>query len=231
MLFSIINWESMDMLNKIENISPNSSYKEKSNYIGNLKDANQSVHLNSVIADSFTFSAAVKYLNQLKWKLKQFKHTANGQVEVEFSIDDFSFHTTLFGPDFYSHSVEYRISNDHALESSNIIYDVDLKFEFYTNSLLDPVKIADINYLGSLFERIVNSGSTNSLKLLELMKSSQLLDGISSGLVKELSDIHKKLLLFLEKVTGDAQFPPLNSTLMLENKDLLQINIIAIEIR
>lgn len=218
------------MLNKIENISPNPSYKEKSNLSGNTKEVNPVIHLNINAADSFSFSSAVKYLNLLKWKLKQFKQSSNGMVEVEFSIDEFSFHTKLFGPDFFSQFVEYKIQNEHALRNNNLKYEITVKFEFYKAVLLKPIEIAELDYLKILFKRITENENLSSSSAVDLMNISLVLDGINGELIKELSDIHKKLLVFLEKVTSNPQIPASNGSAFTVDADLLQINILGIEV-
>jgi hypothetical protein len=62
------------------------------------------------------------------------------------------------------------------------------------------------------------------------MTVSLLLDGINGELIKELSDIHKKLLVFLEKVTSDPQIPVKTVSALAEDAELLQLNILGIEI-
>ncbi|NWF88842.1 MAG: hypothetical protein HXY50_05185 [Ignavibacteriaceae bacterium] len=195
------------MLNKIENISANSSYKEKPTAASNLKEGNSAVHFHTTVTDSFSSSSAVKYLNLLKWKLKQFKLYTNGMVEIEFSIGDFSFFTKLFGPDYYSEVVEYRIQNENTLVPSNIKYEINLNFEYFKGSLSDLMESAELVYLKLLYNRIASFEDINEYMSSSSIISPIFFEGMTRELVKELSDIHKKLLFFLEKVTGNPQLP------------------------
>lgn len=191
------------MLNRIENISPNSAYKEKPHYPSINSEALHVVSNLISIYDSSNFSEAIKYWGVLKWKLKQFKQTPNGHIEIEFSIDDFNFKITMPEPYYKAQVAEFVVTYKQIDDSREIKKIVRSAIKFSPKVLSPNSNPVELFFLKALFNRILEFYAVNPQFEITSDTGQTLIDELKEGLVSELSEIHNKLIHFLDKVTDN----------------------------
>lgn len=213
------------MLNKIENISPNAAYKEKPNYAMSTKEVSHTVSNIAEVNDFSSLSEAIKFWGILKWKLKQFKKNSNGKIEIDFSIDDLSFHVSLSEPYYQSQLSEYEIYYELGSLSDENKKKLKILIKSAAKESLLSANPTELFFLRTLFYRIFQFIAVNPDYEIKSETEQILFYELKEGLASELSDIHTKLILFLDKVTNNT-FNPLHNHS--DNQDELQSNEIEI---
>lgn len=216
------------MLKRIENISPNSAYKEKPYQTISAKEAYHTEHIFLGNNDSSNFSDAIKYWGLLKWKLKQFKQNTNGLFDIEFSIEDFNFHISLSEIDYHSQSAEYTISAKEAIKSEDRTGIVKIKLNFPLRIFSNPRETTELYFLESFFNRLSELKKINPYFGNNSDTKQILLHELEEGLVSELSDIHNKLILFLDKATNYLNGSLNNNSIGHNNEDSGEVEIIEV---
>lgn len=190
------------MLNKIENISLNSERKETFKLLSG-DTSSISLHKKLNPLDSVTFSSALIFLSQLKWKLKSFRHNNSGQIHIEFLIGDFTFKCLLEFPTAYSKQINYTISNQELTDINRLNHTIQIAFDYdqFVNTPMEgSIKL---NFILLLFERVLSTEHIVNLHNLDTYYMERLTEDINNGLKEELNQIHKRLISFLEKLTGE----------------------------
>jgi hypothetical protein len=192
------------MLKKIENIASASEFKNNSRYVGGLHSLPGISSSKLSLSDSLSFSSAFKYLSQLKWQLKSLIHTENDDIVLEFLVENISFQTRVNINDCSSTNIHYKIINLSSLNTYEHKYQVIISFDFEPEVYIEPLLSSSIKYLNSLFEKIAsyNSILLNTSNNAEI--NSFFLDDWYKQLRYELSLIHRNLICFVEKVTGEV---------------------------
>jgi hypothetical protein len=191
------------MLKKIENIASSAEFKNNTRFINGLHSLPGISSGKSSISDSLSFSSAFRYLSQLKWNLRSLEHNDNDEFLLEFEVDNFIFFTKVNIHDCRSNNINYRIINDDKIGSSEHKYQIQLSFEFdpevYGETLL-TTKTEYLNWLYAKFELydsiILKNSSSPEV-------NDFFIDEAQSHLRFEISLIHRNLIFFVEKVTGE----------------------------
>ena len=192
------------MLKKIENIANAGELKSNNRYSASINSLPVITGQKSSISDSLSFSSAFKYLSNLKWQLKSLEHNDNEEFVLEFIVDRLLFKTRISLNDCKTSDINYRISNDEVLNTSEHKYNVVISFDFDPNVYSEVATASSTEYLNWLFEKFVSYDSI-------LLKSSDdpeinsfFLDGSEKKLQYELSLIHRNIISFVEKVSGEV---------------------------
>jgi hypothetical protein len=192
------------MLKKIENIASAAEFKNNSRYVGGLQSLPGFSGGKSNLSDSLSFSSAFKYLSQLKWQLKSLVHSENDEIVLEFIVEHFSFQTKVNINDCSSTNINYNIINYNDLSSSEHKYQIIISFDFEPEVYTEPSLSSSIKYLNSLFDKFASYNSVLSKTSNNSEINSFFLDDWYTQLRYELSLIHRNLIYFVEKVTGEV---------------------------
>jgi len=200
------------MLKKIENIASAAEFKNNSRYVGGLQSLSGFSGGKSSLSDSLSFSSAFKYLSQLKWQLKSLVHPENDEIVLEFIVENFSFQTKVNINDCSWTNINYKIINYTDLSSSEHKYQIKISFDFEPEVYTEPSLSSSIKYINSLFEKFASYDSILIKNSNNIEINSFFLDGWYTPLRYELSLIHRNLICFVEKVTGESLLKKISIT-------------------
>ncbi len=191
------------MLDKISNISAGSEFSRsvKTGSFNGLIGATYNKKINS--HDSVNISPALKFLNQVNWRLKDFKHIVNEKLSLTFLVSDIEFQTTLNLVNLQNIvSVEYRIIKERRGKNWNSNTYLDLI------SVLDKIQYDEepflINFsaLNVLFQRIFDINVFNEITQKDKFLIQDLLKDIMFGINEEFNSLNSFLFTFVDKLTG-----------------------------
>lgn len=201
------------MLKKIENIASTAEFKNNSRFINGLHSLPGISSGKSNISDSLSFSSAFRYLSQLKWNLRSLEHNENDEFLLEFGVDNLIFSTKVNIHDCHSSNISYRIINEDATSSSSHRYQILISFEFDPEVYAETLLASKTEYFNWLYEKFASYDSIILKNSTSPEVNDFFIDEAQSYLRYEISLIHRNLIFFLEKVTGEILSQQLRLTL------------------
>lgn len=196
------------MLNKIENITlnPNSRNEIKSS----KKDASVN-HLSKKesFSDTITFSAALLFLSQLKWRLKKIEHISPDELNVEIIANDISYSSTINLKEPAIRNISFVVQNDFPFKHNKSLYSVHIVLNyqkvdsFVEETLYDPIN--------KLLYRIPSYEYADEKEISPTFYY-ELLEGIENEIISTLSVIYRNMIQFTDKITGKDNFSLINSS-------------------
>ncbi|MDT3695842.1 MAG: hypothetical protein ROY99_05565 [Ignavibacterium sp.] len=192
------------MLKKIENIANANELKGNNRYSGGSSSLSVINGNKSNISDSLSFSSAFKYLSSLKWQLKSLEHNSNDEFTIEFIVDKLLFKTRISINDNKTSDINYSITNGAVVSTSEHKYDVTISFDFDPQVFSEAPTASSTEYLNWLFEKFVSYDSILLKNSNDPEINSFFLDGAEKKLQYELSLIHRNIISFVEKVSGEV---------------------------
>jgi hypothetical protein len=201
------------MLKKIENIASTAEFKNNSRFINGLHSLPGISSGKSNISDSLSFSSAFRYLSQLKWNLRSLEHNENDEFLLEFGVDNLIFSTKVNIHDCHSSNISYRIINEDATSSSSHKYQILISFEFDPEVYAETLLASKTEYFNWLYEKFASYDSIILKNSTSPEVNDFFIDEAQSYLRYEISLIHRNLIFFLEKVTGEILSQQLRLTL------------------
>jgi len=201
------------MLKKIENIASTAEFKNNSRFINGLHSLPGISSGKSNISDSLSFSSAFRYLSQLKWNLRSLEHNENDEFLLEFGVDNLIFSTKINIHDCHSSNISYRIINEDAISSSSHKYQILISFEFDPEVYAETLLASKTEYFNWLYEKFASYDSIILKNSTSPEVNDFFIDEAQSYLRYEISLIHRNLIFFLEKVTGEILSQQLRLTL------------------
>ncbi len=217
------------MLKKIENIASTAEFKNNSRFINSLHSLPGISSGKSNISDSLSFSSAFRYLSQLKWNLRSLEHNENDEFLLEFGVDNLIFSTKVNIHDCHSSNISYRIINEDAISSSSHKYQILISFEFDPEVYAETLLASKTEYFNWLYEKFASYDSIILKNSTSPEVNDFFIDEAQSYLRYEISLIHRNLIFFLEKVTGEILSQQLRLTLYNSGDEklirILQINV------
>ncbi len=192
------------MLKKIENIASPTEFKNNTRFAPGVYSLPNISGGISNSSDSLSFSSAFRYLSQLKWQLKSFEQTEADVFNIEFLVDNLFFVTKVSINNSKSTDINYKISDQKITGLSDHKYQTIISFDFDPEVYSQPAFASSVEYIKKLFEKFALYDSI-------LLKSSNnpevnsfFIDGDEKKLRLELSLIHRNIIFFVEKVTGEV---------------------------
>lgn len=217
------------MLKKIENIAASAEFKNNTRFTGEIHPLPVISGGKQGVSDSLSFSSAFRYLSQLKWQLKSLTHLENDEFLLEFIVDNLTFNTKISVYDSISSNINYKISNDGLLNTAEHKYQILISFDFDPEVYSEPLLESSTGYLTRLFEKFALYDSILLKNSNNSEVNSFFVDGTESKLNYELSLIHRNLIFFVEKVSGEVLSSSLRvkPVILGEEKQIkiLQINV------
>lgn len=212
------------MLKKIENITNTGELKNNNRYSASINSLHVITGQKSSISDSLSFSSAFKYLSNLKWQLKSLEHTDNDEFVLEFIVDKLLFRTRISLNDCKASDINYKISNEEVINTSEHKYNVVISFDFDPQVYSEPPNASNTEYLNWLFEKFISYDSILLKSSNDPEVNSFFLDGTDKKIQYELSLIHRNIISFVEKVSGEVLSNHLRySSPNISNKKLIKI--------
>lgn len=217
------------MLKKIENIGSPSEFKNNTRFSGEIHALPVINGGKSSVSDSLSFSTAFKYLSQLKWQLKSLTHNENEEFMLEFVVDNLTFATKIAIHDCTAANINYKISNENSIKNYPHKYQIIISFDFDSEVYSEAVLESSTEYLSWLFEKFSSYDSILLKNSTNAEVNAFFIDGAEDNLKYELSLIHRNLIYFVEKVSGEVlsnilKVAPANSGKENQIK-ILQINV------
>ena len=142
------------MLKKIENIASTTEFKNNSRFTASVHSLPVITNGKSTVSDSLSFSSAFRYLSQLKWHLKSIEHTDNDEFVLEFVVDNLAFNTKVSVHDCKLSNINYKISNEKVLDSTEQNYQILISFDFDPEVYSEEILASSTEYLNWLFEKL-----------------------------------------------------------------------------
>jgi len=192
------------MLKKIENIASAAEFKNNTRFTAGVNSLPVFAGGKSNVSDSLSFSSAFRYLSQIKWQLKSLEHTENEEFILEFIVDDLTFKIKVSINDCRSSNINYKIYNESSFNSSPHNYQIIVSFDFDPEVYSEPPLASSTDYLRWLFEKFSSYDSILLKSSNDPEVNSFFIDGAENKLRYELSLIHRNIIFFIEKVTGEV---------------------------
>ena len=189
------------MLNKIDNISAGSEYSKSSRPAGFSINAASAYNRRSDIHDSANISPALQFLNQVNWKLKELKHSANEKLFLDFIVSSIEFRTTinLININLLTELDYNLIKEENGAGSFPKIYSELSTAIGEINFNTEPVLI-NFSALNVFFRRVINAGINRELTRGDSYIIEELLDGITNGMKNEFHQLNNQVFIFLDKL-------------------------------
>jgi len=174
--------------------------------------------------DSISFSPASKYLSRANWLLKEFNHSAEDKVLIEFIYGGYYFEVNLDIKNInLMETINYSIRRENHLnlEISQIIATIRTYIGEGNDSM--PLQ-RELKGLDHLFQRFSSLNLKNELNIYNYELIDTLLDGIYTTLQNDFTYLNGILINFLEKQTNRK----LNN-LLNKNKRTTELNLLKIK--
>ncbi|MFN3872088.1 MAG: hypothetical protein ACK4R9_03720 [Ignavibacterium sp.] len=186
------------MLNKIENITLNPNSR---NDIKSPKKDLPVHHLSKKesFSDTITFSAALLFLSQIKWKLKKIHHISQDELEIEIIANDISYSTIVNLKEPSVKDLNFKIQNEFPFKHNKSLYSISLSFNYQNFESADEEKLYEP--VNKLFYRIPSYEYADEKEISSTFYY-ELLEGIESDLIESLSIIYRNMIQFSDKLTG-----------------------------
>ncbi len=191
------------MLNKIDNISAGSEYGKTgrpTGYVGNFASA----YTHRVdYHDSVNISPALKFLNQVRWRLKEFKHVENEKILLSFIISDVEFRTSvdLINIEQLKY-LNYHTIKDFALTSEHKIISSDYSAKIIEVNYDNEPELINFSALNVFFQRVLEMRINRELTRNDKFILDELVNGLTTGLKAEFIQLNSQILIFVNKLIG-----------------------------
>ncbi len=191
------------MLDKISNISAGSGYSTsaKSNSFSGLIGAVYNKKIDS--HDSVNISPALKFLNLVNWKLKEFKHVINDKLFLAFLVSDIEFQISIDLLNFTNlFRLDYRVIKERKGDNWNTRTIMDLESVLSTIQYYEEPFLINFSALNVLFLRIFDSNIFAEITEKDRYYTEELMRDIKFGIKEEFGFLNSFLFTFIEKLTG-----------------------------
>lgn len=195
------------MLNKIENITLNPNSRNE------IKSSKKDLPINHLakkenFSDTITFSAALLFLSQLKWRLKKINHISQEELEIEIIANDISYSTIINLKSPAVKNILIKIQNEFPFKHNKSIYTINLEFNYQRFDFVDEAKLYEP--VNKLFYRIP-SYEYEGEKEISSTFFYEILEGNESDLLITLSSVYLNMILFADKLTEKNNAIELNN--------------------
>lgn len=210
------------MLNKIENITLNPNSRNE------IKSSKKDSHINHLtkkenFSDTITFSTALLFLSQLKWRLKKINHISTDELEVEIIANDISYSTIINLKEPSVKNLNFKVQNEFPFKHNKSLYSIDVLFNYVKVESTDEEKLYEP--VNKLLYRIPSYEYAGEKEISSTFYY-ELLEGIETGLAISLSMIYRNMIQFSDKLTGKNNFSVIENLNTAEQ--LIKINKIVV---
>ncbi|MHB1687358.1 MAG: hypothetical protein ACYCVH_08285 [Ignavibacteriaceae bacterium] len=191
------------MLNKIDNISAGSDYNKASKTAnsGNLLNINFARRLD--LHDKVDFSPSLKFVNQINWKLKEFKHIVNDKLFLDFVVSNIEFKTTIDLANFNKLEIlNYLVIKE--VDKDNVRKKIIADISSYIGKInynQDPLLIKFLS-LNLFFRRVEESNLSGDITVRDKFVLENFVNDIINGIMKEFDLLNNQIFIFLDKLAN-----------------------------
>jgi uncharacterized protein (DUF2225 family) len=210
------------MLNKIENISLNPNSRNEVKSLKKDSSVNHSGKKES-FTDTITFSSALLFLSQLKWRLKKIEHHSQEELEIEIVANDISYSAIINLKNPSVKNILMKLQNEFPFKHNKSIYLVNLEFNYRKTDLSDEEELYES--VNRLFYRIPSYEYAEAKEISSTF-FYELLEGNESDLTETLSYVYHNLVAFSDKLTEKNNSELINNSE--PNEPSLRINQILV---
>lgn len=186
------------MLNRVENIALSHHARNDLKYSDKDHATSSRLIKKESGSDSIIYSSALIYLAQIQWELKKVDINKPEEIIIEFACDGFVFKVKFNSKEAISNKVIYSIINSAFPSRESAKYNVTFTFTYSINNLVSN-KQTSLNALRTFFTKL-NELDWSFEEELKKKYYFELINGIEKVLHTELSEVHSKLLVFLENL-------------------------------
>lgn len=189
------------MLNKIDNISAGSEFSKSTRPAGSGINAASAYNRRADVHDSMNISPALQFLNQVNWKLKEFKNINNEKISLDFIISNIEFITTI---DLVSlnklEMLDYNLLKEEKSISSNdkIYSQISSRIEEIRYNI-EP-SLINFSALNVFFSRAMEMRIYRDLAEGDSYIFNDLLNGITYGIRNEFEQLNNQVFIFIYKL-------------------------------
>ncbi|WP_290662544.1 hypothetical protein [Ignavibacterium sp.] len=186
------------MLNKIENITLNPNSRNE------IKSSKKELPINHLtkkenFSDTITFSAALLFLSQLKWRLKKISYITQDELEIEIIANDISYSSLINLKEPLIKDLSIKIENEFPFKHNKSLYTISILFNFQKVEAIEEAKLYES--VNKLFYRIPSYEYADEKEISSTFYY-ELLEGIETDLIESLSLIYRNMIQFTDKLTG-----------------------------
>ncbi len=214
------------MLEKIENISRNKSYKRKRHSAGFDQIFNKQVEPAKNVKDSISFSPAAVYLASLKWTIREIEYSSPDNVNLIFFIGEFEFRTKVNVTDYFNEPRQlFYVSRAEIGSNTKNKVTIKINVKKLLVKSLTTNSYVDVGVLREVFDRakelkIIHNFDTNDSSMI-----NEIQDGYEERLYNEFSKIINNIYTFINK--HDRFHVPNQFTFNDNNHELISIEEIS----
>ena len=189
------------MLNKIDNISAGSEYSKSTKPAGFGINAASAYNRRADVHDSVNISPALQFLNQVNWRLKEFKRIANEKLILNFIISNIEFRTTIDLENInLLNMLDFNlIKEENAAGSFPKIY-IDLSSVIGEINYNSEPALINFSSMNVFFRRVVDLETKRELNRSDSYIFEELVNGISNGINNEFEQLNNQIFIFLDKL-------------------------------
>lgn len=184
------------MLNRIENISLNPNSRNE------LKSSKKDLPINHLakkenFSDTITFSAALLFLSQLKWRLKKINHISQDELEIEIIVNDISYTAAINLKSPMVKNLQMKIMNEFPFKHNKSIYTIHLEFNYQKFDGAEEENLYES--VNKLFYRIPSYEYEGENEISSTF-FYEILEGNETDLSRTLSLVYWNLVLFTDRL-------------------------------
>ncbi len=189
------------MLNKIDNISAGSEYSKSAKPAGFGINAASAYNRRADVHDSVNISPAFQFLNQVNWKLKELKHSANEKLFLNFIISNIEFKTTIDLANLkILNSLDYNLMKEANYEGSFLKIYSDLSAAVSEINYNEEPALINFSSMNVFFNRVIDLRIYREINRSDPYVIEDLLSGISYGIKNEFEQLNNQVFIFLDKL-------------------------------
>ncbi len=190
------------MLDKIENINPNSPYSGGNKPTqGSDKGFHKEFEQRMSFQDRIRFSPAAYYLTKINWQIKELLYKANEKVYIAFSASNFEFETETDFHTFYTERRQnFLITQLLETDEGQKKYSFRISVKKKIITLNEEADVNHLPYLNEMFKKALRLDITDYEYKPESVYIEELLTGLSVNLEKEFDYILSTLYTLLYKL-------------------------------
>ena len=189
------------MLNKIDIVSAGGEYSKSTKPAGFGINAASAYNRRADVHDSANISPALQFLNQVNWRLKEYKRTASDKLLLNFIISSIEFRTTidLVNLNLIT-ALDYNlIKEENESGSTPKIYS-DLSSVIEEINYDKEPSLINFSSLNVFFRRVVDLRIFREVTKNDPYVLEDLLSGIKNGIRNEFMQLNNQVFIFLDKL-------------------------------
>jgi len=201
------------MLNKIDNISAGSEFSKSTKPAGPGINAASVNSRRADVHDSVNISPALLFLNQVNWRLKEFKHSGNEKLYLNFIVSNIEFFTKIDLVNLTkAESLNYNLLKEENTINSRVKIYTDISSGLKEIRYDMEPYLINFSALNVFFRRVMEMKIYRELTRGDSYIFNDLLNGITNGIQNEFEQLNNQVFVFIYKLINIKKENALNIT-------------------